>query len=303
MKHSRLWALSAFILLCVSGADARAFTHVVEPGETLAAIAERYYGRIQYEKLLVAANGLDAQGGSPIAPGMLLEVPALAHYRVRPGQTWAGLAQKLLGAKSRADVLAAANGTSPWLPPADGAEIVIPYNLKIVTSGTDTIVTIAFRYLGNTTKAWVLDHYNGLKGRRLRRGDVVLVPLTDLPLTPRGKKAAAKAAGAACSEAAGGARLSQRKVQSELPALIADVQNGRYVEAVTRANHFLASGPLTEPQLARVQRELLEAYVALDATGLATAACNEWRKHDPKARLDPVMLSPKIVAACKRGHP
>jgi hypothetical protein len=41
----------------------------------------------------------------------------------------------------------------------------------------------------------------------------------------------------------------------------------------------------------------------LDATGLATAACNQWRKVDPKASLDPVMLSPKIVAACERGSP
>lgn len=303
MKLSRFLALSAFALLCAAGTDARAFTHVVEPGETLAAIAERFYGRIQYEKLLVAANSLDAQGGTPIMPGMLLEVPALRHYRVKSGETWAALAQRFLGAKSRADVLAAANGTSPWLPPADGAEIVIPYNLKIVTNGTDTIVTIAYKYLGNTTKAWVLDHYNGLKGRHLGRGDMVLVPLTDLPLTPAGKKAAENAAGSACSEAAGGKRLSQRRVQNELPALIADVQNGRYVEAVTRGNRFLSSGPLTEPQTATVERQLLEAYVALGATGLATAACDAWRKHDPKAQLDPVQLSPKIIAACKRGHP
>ncbi len=186
--------------------------------------------------------------------------------------------------------------------PADGAEIVVPYNLKVVATGTDTTITIAYRYLGNMNKAWVLDHYNGLKGRHLRRGDLVLVPLTDLPLTPDGKKAAAEAAGAACSEAAGSARLSQKRVQNELPALMADVQNGRYVEAVTRGNRFLSSGPLTEPQLANVERELLEAYVALDATGLATAACNAWRKHDRQARLDPVLLSPKIIAACKRGH-
>jgi len=303
MKLSRLCAFLAFLLLCASGTDARAFTHIVQPGETLAAIAERFYGRIQYEKLLVAANNLDAQGGSPIVPGMRLEVPALGHYRVRPGDSWNGLAQKLLGAKGRADVLAAANGTSPWLPPSDGAEIVVPYNLKVVATGTDTTITIAYRYLGNMNKAWVLDHYNGFKGRHLRRGDLVLVPLTDLPLTPDGKKAAAQAAGAACSEAAGSARLSQKRVQNELPALMADVQNGRYVEAVTRGNRFLSSGPLSQPQLATVERELLEAYVALDATGLATAACNAWRKHDTKARLDPALLSPKIIAACKRGHP
>jgi hypothetical protein len=41
----------------------------------LAQIAERSYGRVEMEQLLVAANGLDAGGGIPIVPGMRLEVP------------------------------------------------------------------------------------------------------------------------------------------------------------------------------------------------------------------------------------
>ena len=35
---------------------AQAFTHVVVQGDTLASIAEKYYGKIQYEKFLVDAN-------------------------------------------------------------------------------------------------------------------------------------------------------------------------------------------------------------------------------------------------------
>jgi hypothetical protein len=283
------------------GADAHAFTHIVRKGDTLASIAEKLYGRIQHEKLLVAANSLDAEGGSPIVPGMRLEVPALSHRRVRKGETWAALAEELLGKPSRADVLAAANGTSPWLPPEDGAQIVVPYNLPVITGSADTIVTIAYKYLGDQNKAWVLDHYNGLKGKRLQRGDVVLVPLTDLGLTNEGRKAASEAAAFACSEGGGDTRHVQLKVSGELPALIADVRGGRYVDAIRRGNRFLASGTLTTPQIAAIHRQLLEAYVALDAAGMATASCGEWRKHDPSARLDPVMLSPKIVQACARG--
>ncbi len=297
-------SFALFGLACLAfAAKAQAFPHVVQPGETLASIAEHYYGRIQYEELLVAANQLDAQGGTPIVSGMRLEVPALDHRRVKGGDSWTDLAGTLLGATTRADVLAAANGTSPWLPPADGAEIVIPYNLRVVASGSDTIVTIAYKYMGDMNKAWVLDHYNGFKGKRVRRGDVVLVPLTDLPLTEVGKHAAAEAAIATCSQAAGDTRQAQRRVESELPALLADVRAGRYVEAVTRGTRFLASGPLTKPQIAVINRQLLEAYAALDAQGLATAACTTWRKNDPRARVDPVMMSPKLVAACERGSP
>ena len=290
----KLLVLASLLL----ASDALAFPHVVQRGETLASIAERFYGRIQNEKLLVMANLLDVEGGTDIVPGMRLEVPALAHRRVKRGDTWKGLAAELLGHPDREDVLAVANGTSPWLPPEDGAEIVVPYNLRVVASPTDTIVSIAFKYMGDMNKAWVLDRYNRFKGRKLRRGDVVLVPVVDLPLTDEGRAAAADAAAQRCSEGGGDTRLSQRKVHAELPLLIADVRNGRYVDAVRRGNRFLASAELTKAQLASVNRQLLEAYVALDAPGLATEACAEWRKHDPNARLDPIKLSPKLLKAC-----
>ena len=302
MNKLKLVALVLCALLAGLASEAQAFTHVVAPGETLASIAERFYGRIQYEKVLVAANELHAEGGSPIVAGMRLEVPAVEYRRVKRGETWASLAAKLLGAESRADVFAIANGTSPWLPPEPGSQIVVPYNLRVLATSTDTIVGIAYKYLGNTNRAWVLDRYNSLKGRRLRRGDVVLVPLVELNLTEDGQRAAAAAAGATCSHAGGATRRMQRRVQAELPALVADVKSGRYVDAVTRGNRFLASGELSTPTLAIVHRQLLEAYVALNATGLATAACNAWRKADPNARLDPVMVSPKIIAVCDRGR-
>jgi hypothetical protein len=47
-----------------------------------------------------------------------------------------------------------------------------------------------------------------------------------------------------------------------------------------------------------VYRQLTEAYVALDAVGLAATSCAEWRKADPGATLDPIELSPKIMGAC-----
>jgi hypothetical protein len=47
-----------------------------------------------------------------------------------------------------------------------------------------------------------------------------------------------------------------------------------------------------------VHRALLEAYVAFDARPAAAAACVAWRSNDPTAVLDPVRVSPKILAAC-----
>lgn len=282
---------------------AHAFPHVVQAGETLAQIAERLYGRIQLEKVLVAANSLDADGGTPIVAGMRLEVPAVGHYRVEAGETWATLARRLLGDAERADVLAAANEAMPWVAPADGAEIVVPYNLRYIVGQTDTLVGIAQKFLGEKDKAWVLDRYNQRKGQGLHRGDVLLVPLTELPLTEAGRAEAAGAEAAVRGQAGGGTREAQRKAESEIPRLLADVRGGRYVDAVARGVRLLALGELTKPQLASIHRELTEAYVALDAGGLAASSCAAWRENDPRARLDPAALSPKILAACSRGGP
>jgi LysM repeat protein len=289
------------LALCGLTSRAEAFTHVVAEKDTLASIAERYYGRIQYEKLLVAANDLDLRGGSPIVRGMRLEVPALGHRIVRSGETWESLAAELLGSPKRSDVLSLANDSSPWLTPQEGAQIIVPFNLRVLPDTGDTLITIAYRFYGDMNRAWVLDRYNGLNGRKLQAGDVVLVPLTDLPLTDQGKQAARAAAGAECSQAHGETRAVQKKVAQELPALLADIRSGRYVDAVARGTRFLASAELSEPQLALVHRQLLEAYVALEAPGLATAACAEWLKRSPGASLSPVELSPKILAACGRA--
>ncbi|MEZ4220718.1 MAG: LysM domain-containing protein [Polyangiaceae bacterium] len=296
-------AIAAALLLLSWPSRGEAFPYIVQSGDTLASIAERFYGKIQHEQILVTANALEAQGGSPIVAGMRLEVPAVSHRKAKKGDTWAKLSKELLGSASRADVLAAANGTSPWLPPEEGAEFVVPYNLTLIVGSGDNIVTIAYRFLGDRTKAWVLDHYNGLKGRRLVRGDVVLVPLNDLGLTADGKKALESATLAVQGQAAGDERATQKRVALELPLLIADIKGGRYVDAVRRGNAFLATGALTKPQTATVQRQLLEAYAALDAPGLAAAACSAWRQHDPSARVDPIWMSPKLVSACGRGQP
>jgi len=303
MKPSRT-ALALLTALALGSIPhtANAFTHVVVQGDTLASIAEKYYGKIQYEKFLVDANLLAVEGGSPIVKGMRLEVPAVGHRVVKKGDTWELLAAQLLGASNRSDVLSMANGSNPWLTPQEGAELIVPYNLRVLVSGSnETVVTIAFKYYGDMNRAWVLDRYNGFNGHKIQPHDVVLVPLTDLPLTEQGKKAAQESAGSTCSEALGSVRDAQRKISQEIPALIADVKGGRYVDAAARGGRFLASGALTENEQAIVNRQLLEAYVALDATGLATQACTEWRKRDKTAVLDADELSPKIISACARG--
>ncbi len=277
---------------------AGAFPHVVRQGETLAQIAERIYGRVEMEQLLVAANALDAGRGVPIVAGMRLECPAVAHHRVAAGETWTSLAETLLGHPDRSDVLALSNNAMPWIAPVEGQEIRVPYNLRYVVGPGDSTLTIAYRFLGQRDKAWMLDRYNRLGGDPVRRGEVVLVPLVDLELTPAGKAEAASSGALVRAEGAGRAREAQRRAEVELPQLAAEIRGGRYVDAIARSNRLLGLGDLSRAQLAAVHRALVEAYVALDAQGLAETSCLLWREADPAQVLDPVELSPKIVRAC-----
>jgi LysM domain len=293
-----LYALGGALAFSMSSRCALAFPVVVQPGDTLAGIAQRIYGRVEYEGLLVSANGLDAHGGIAITPGMRLEVPALAYRRVAPGDTWASLATVLLGSAARAPVLAFANAAKPWLSPTENAELLIPYNLRFVAEGAENISDVAERFLGEKNRARMLASYNGIENMVLEPGQLLLVPLTDLQLTAAGQQAARRAL-----EGWGGVggehRAEQAAAGAELPALLTDVRRGRYAEAVARGVALLVGASLTTPQRAAVQRQLLEAYAALGATGRAADACREWRRAAPHAHIDPVEMSPKLVAACR----
>lgn len=290
--------MAALVVAALSPARAGAFPLVIQPGDTLAGIAERVYGRVEHERILVSANALDVRGGIAIVPGLRLEVPALTYRRTAHGDTWPALAEVLLGSPHRAAVLAFANDSKPWLLPTDNAEILIPYNLRYVAAGGETILDVAERFLGNKKRAWMLAGYNGIKNVTLRSGQLLLVPLTELELTEAGQDAARRALEG--WGYGGRERLEQQRAAAEeLPPLLGDVRAGRYTEAVARGVALLAGAELTTPQRASVQRQLLEAYAALGAAGRAAQACREWRAAAPRARLDPIELSPKLLAACR----
>lgn len=277
-----------------------AFTHVVSQGETLAQLAIKVYGTPRFETAIAGANALDAHGGSAIVPGQPIEIPAPAHHRVQEGETWFGLARIFLGDNRRGETLARANNAVAWVPPVPNQEIEIPAVVAHIAAEGETVAGLAQRYLGDINKAWVLDAYNFRKGdQRLLRGDVVLVPLLDLGLTEEGKKEARAAAERTRTEGGGQAFEAQRRAESDIPPLLADVRAGRYVDAVSKGNKLLGSGELTKPQLASIHRALLEAYVALEAHGQAAGACAAWKTHTGgDVKLDPKTTSPKIRAAC-----
>jgi LysM domain len=267
--------------------------HVVRPSETLASIAELYYGDPRRESALVAENGLASDGGSAIVVGLRLTVPTVRYHRVLAGETWAELAERYYGDVRRAFALIEANNAPSGKQPDVGAELLIPHPLRYV-GGHDPVRQAAKDFFDGGTKAMqMVRRFNGLRAGRVPRGTILLLPVQNLVLSAQGRRLA-EAQGVA-QAAAGETRDKQLKVNEELPRLREDVQRGRYVEAVSLANRLLGLGQLTGNQLVTIQRELGTALIALDREDLATEAFKVMLEQQPDVELGLGDTSPRVL--------
>lgn len=277
------------------GRAERALVHVVRPGETLAAIAERYYGDPRRESMLVAENGLTSQGGSAIVVGLRLRVPTVSYHRVADDETWAAIASRYYGDPRRAFVIVEANGGSAGKQPDSGAEVVIPYPLRHVVAQGESLRGLAKTYYRSLKQGMGrIRRFNELKKGRLLRGQIVLVPMEEVVFTEEIRKALASEAPV---PEAGQVRDKQTKIDAQLPALREHVKGGRYADAVQMANRLLGGSDLSARQIVSIERELATALVALDRTDLAEQAFLTLLEEQPDYELDSVKTSPKVLRA------
>ena len=288
------------LLLQFAGSSARAqerasYMHVVRPGETLASIAQRYYGDPRRESVLVAENGLTTQGGAAIVVGLRLAIPWVSYHRVQPSETWASIATQHYGDPRRVGTLIQANPQVSATQPDEGAELLIPYPLRHVARQNDTMRRVAQLYYDDQGEAQSLLRFNSLRRQRLARGRIVLVPIDDLLLSEEGREVIERATGRTIG--GGEVRELQTEINEQLPTLREHVRRGRYTEAVALGNRLLASGELTGNQIVTIQRELAVAYVALDREDLAVTAFTAALDRQPDLELDTRRTSPRVLRA------
>lgn len=283
-------------------ADGNSFVHVVRQGETLASIAQRYYGDPRRETVLVAENGLTAQGGAAIVTGMRLVVPWVTHHRVGRGETWPELAARYYGDTRRAFELIEANGGVAGAQPDEGAELLVPYPLRHVTGQGESLTRIAAMYFPDDpdegTRA--IRRFNALRGNRVSRGQILLIPLANLTLSSEGRTLIESEMGRSIH--GGEVRDLQTRIEQQLPELRRHVRSGRFTEAVALGNRLLGAGQLTGNQVVTIERELATAYVALGRTDLAAEAFRAALERQPDLELDSVRTSPTVLQAFRAAR-
>lgn len=284
----------------VAQADA-SLIHQVRTGETWESIADLYYGDATKAAALRSENGI-AKDVTLIA-GMRVSIPTVTFHLTEEGDTWDELASRYYRVPERAFVLVEANGGKPNLPPDAGAELIIPYPIRHVTEQGESLLDVSRTYYSGAAAAGNqrLRRFNQIPGRqRPTRGQVLLVPLTDLQLSEQGRKFAEEEG--FVSAATGDKREKQQQVAEELPTLREHVKRGRYVAAVAMANELLGMGDLSGNQLVTIQRELGTSLVALGEEQMAVDAFAAAVRVQPDMDLDMARTSPKVMKVFRQGQ-
>lgn len=291
--------LTLVVFALTSGVKAQAvYMHAVQEGDTLASIAQRYYGAPTREAVLATANRMKGSAENGLVPGSWIFIPMVAFYRVGEGETWRSIAVRLYGHETRAATLIDANNGSRRTEPAEGAELVVPYPLRHVVEPGETLAKIAKIYMPDAPVSLKrLRQFNA--GARIERGQVVLVPLFDLALAGDGREEASDAFTRAAG--AGAAKDAQDEVERSLPELIEQVQKAQFAEAVSLGNRLLGAQNLTSTQVVTIQKELAVAYVALERADLAEASFRAALALQPNLELDTVRTSPRVLEAFSRA--
>lgn len=298
----RCWV--GLMLWCSAALPAQAerssvLVHCVAPGETLRSIATDYYGSRRRAAVLATENGLEGEQ-SLLVPGQRLHVPQASFHRVAAGETWAQLAERFYGDRQRAFVFQIANHLPVGRQAVAGSEVIVPYPLRHVVRRSATLTDVAQLYYGERSSAGLVRRFNALSSSRLKRGQILLVPLADLVWTSASLKSDAGSSAASSSSNQTG--RGEDNVDAELPALQEQLRRGQFVEVVASGSRLLASSHLNGKQIVVVQTTLGIALLALERRELSLQAFRSALRLQPTLKLDRHLTSPKILAAFEEAR-
>lgn len=289
------WTTVLSLWTTTAQADAT-LTHLVNSGESWESIASLYYGDISKAVVLRNENGFKSEL-PPNMGGLRISIPTASERQVEQGDSWEAIAKRYYDAPDRAFAIIEANRLRANVPPDAGTWILVPYPVHHEVEQGQSLQDIARLYYTGSAAAngaQRLRRFNRIQLRqRVQRGQILLVPLSDLKLSDQGQKFAEEEG--YLSQGPGDKREKQLRVAEQLPSLRAHVKKGRYVAAVAMASELLGSGDLSGNQVVTIQRELGTSLVALGEEQMALDAFASALHVQPDMELDMARTSPKVL--------
>ena len=135
-------------------------THTVVAGETLSALALRYYGDPQLYRLIATASGI--ANPNVINVGQRLILPDFTRYTVAAGDTLSALALRFYGDAELYPLIASASGIADPSNIDVGQPLIIPDATRYTVVAGDTLSSLAVRFYGDAAFYPLIAKVNGI---------------------------------------------------------------------------------------------------------------------------------------------
>ena len=135
-------------------------THTVVAGETLSALALRFYGDAELYRLIATASGI--ANPNVIDVGQRLIMPDFTRYTVVAGDTLSGLAQRFYGDAQLDWLIAGASGIAESAVITAGQRLIIPDITRYTVVAGDTLSALALRFYGDASLYPLIATVNGI---------------------------------------------------------------------------------------------------------------------------------------------
>ena len=135
-------------------------THTVAAGETLSALALRFYGDAELYRLIATASGI--ADPNVINVGQRLIMPDFSRYTVVAGDTLSGLASRFYGDAELDWLIAGASGIAESSVINVGQRLIIPDITKYTVVAGDTLSSLAVRFYGDAAFYPLIAKVNGI---------------------------------------------------------------------------------------------------------------------------------------------
>jgi S-formylglutathione hydrolase FrmB/LysM repeat protein len=135
-------------------------THTVVAGETLWALALRFYGDAELSGLIATASGITDP--DVIAVGQRLIFPDFTRYTVVAGDTLSALALRFYGDAELSGLIATASGITDPDVISVGQPLIIPDIARYTVVAGDTLSSLAARFYGDASLYPLIATVNGI---------------------------------------------------------------------------------------------------------------------------------------------